>query len=94
MTVYLLTWELNKEKPNYAQARQDLITHLKRYQHIKDAGLDSAWFISTDWSADQVSEDVRKKIDSNDRLIVTKLVTGQHQGWLSQNVWDWINLRL
>lgn len=24
----------------------------------------------------------------------TQLVTGQHQGWLSKNVWDWINARL
>lgn len=32
--------------------------------------------------------------DSDDRLIVTKLVFGQHQGWLDKKVWDWINARL
>jgi hypothetical protein len=90
MTVYLVTWDLNREKPNYAQARQNLVTHLSRYQHTKDSGLDSVWFISTDSSADQLSADVRTKMDNNDRVIVTKLVVGHHQGWLDKPVWDWI----
>jgi hypothetical protein len=51
MAVYLVTWDLNKEKPNYAQARQNLITHLERYQNIRDPGLDSVWFLSTELSA-------------------------------------------
>jgi hypothetical protein len=94
MSVYLVTWDLNKEKPNYAQARENLIAHLRRYQHIKDPGLDSVWFISTSSSADQVSADVRTKMDDNDKLVVTQLVTGQHQGWLGKSIWDWINTRL
>ena len=94
MSVYLVTWDLNKAKPNYAQARENLLSHLQRYQHAKDAGLDSVWFISSHWSADQVDADIRAKLDGNDRLVVTKLVAGQHQGWLSQGVWDWINSRL
>jgi hypothetical protein len=94
MSVYLVTWDLNKEKPNYTQARQNLISHLARYQHMKDPGLDSVWFISIDWSADQVDADVRTKMDGNDRLVVTKLVSGQHQGWLDKKSWEWINARL
>jgi hypothetical protein len=94
MSVYLVTWDLNKEKPAYAQARQTLISHLERYQHIKDAGLDSVWFLSTEWSATQVDADIRTKMDSNDRLVVTKLVTGQHGGWLNKDIWTWINGRL
>jgi hypothetical protein len=94
MSVYLVTWDLNRAKPNYAQARQNLIDHLGRYQHIKDAGLDSVWFISTEQSADQVDANVRTKMDNNDRLIVTKMIAGQHQGWLSTDVWNWINARL
>jgi hypothetical protein len=94
MVVYLATWDLNREKPHYAEARQRLISHLERYQHTKDAGLDSVWFVSSDWSADQIDADVRTRLDNNDRLFVTKLVSGQHQGWLSKGVWDWINARL
>jgi hypothetical protein len=94
MAVYLVTWDLNREKPSYAQARQTLIAHMNRYQHIKDPGLDSVWFVNTDWSATQVDSDVRTRMDGNDRLFVTRLVQGQHQGWLDKDVWDWINARL
>lgn len=94
MSVYLVTWDLNREQSNYAQARQNLIAHLSRYQHIKDPGLDSVWFVSSDWSANQVDADVRTKMDGDDRLFVTKLTQTQHQGWLDKGVWDWINARL
>lgn len=94
MSVYLVTWDLNKEKPNYATARSAFITHLQRYQHIKDPGLDSVWFIESNTTADQIDTDLRKKLDDNDRIIVTKLISGGHQGWLSQAVWNWINARL
>lgn len=94
MSVYLVTWDLNRQRQNYAQARETLINHLSRYEHIKDPGLDSVWFISSTASAYAVSDDVRTKLDASDRLIVTKLVRDQHQGWLAQNVWDWINARL
>ena len=94
MSVYLVTWDLNKEKPNYPQARQNLISLLQQYQYIKDPGLDSVWFISTDQSADQIDAAIRTRLDGNDRLVVTKLVTGQHQGWLDKSIWDWINARL
>jgi len=94
MSVYLVTWDLNKEKSNYNQARANLISRLGDYENKKDPGLDSVYFVSTNWSADEVSDDLRKKLDDNDRLIVTKLVSGNHQGWLSKETWDWINARL
>jgi hypothetical protein len=94
MSVYLVTWDLNRAKPNYAQARQNLVDHLSRYHDIKDQGLDSVWFLQSNSSANELDADIRTKMDSNDRLMVTKLVTGQHQGWLSQDIWNWINARM
>jgi hypothetical protein len=94
MSIYLVTWDLNREKANYAAARQTLVGHLAQYDHIKDPGLDSVWFISSSASADALDADIRTRMDTNDRLLVTKLVKGQHQGWLSKNVWDWINARI
>ncbi|MEP9372566.1 hypothetical protein [Mesorhizobium sp. KR1-2] len=94
MAVYLVTWDLNKQKTNYNQARQALIDHLSRYDHMKDPGLDSVWFISSTASADALDADARTRMDTNDRLMVTKLVGGQHQGWLNADVWKWINARL
>jgi hypothetical protein len=94
MSVFLVTWDLNKQKSNYNQARQNLVDHLARYPHTKDPGLDSVWFIQSAAAADAISADIRTRMDDNDKLIVSKLVSGQHQGWLSQDVWDWINGRL
>lgn len=94
MSVYLVTWDLNKQKANYSQARQNLIELLSRYEHIKDPGLDSVWFISSALSANELDENIRTRMDANDCLIVTKLVSGQHQGWLSEDTWTWITSRL
>lgn len=94
MAVYLVTWDLNKERHNYEAARRLLIDRLDEYENIKDPGLDSVRFISTTWTADQVSNDLRSKLDTDDRIIVVQLINGNHQGWLSQNVWNWISDRL
>ena len=94
MAVYLVTWDLNKEKPNYSAARTEFIKHLERYENKKDPGLDSVRFVSTNWTANEIDKDLREKLDSNDRLFVTKLISGNHQGWLAKDVWEWINARL
>jgi hypothetical protein len=94
MAVYVVTWDLNKEKPNYAEAHKQFIAHLERYDNTKDPGLDSVRFVSTNLSASELSEDLRKKLDNNDQIIVTKLVSGNYAGWLNKSVWDWINARL
>lgn len=94
MSVYVVTWDLNREKPNYAQARAAFVQHLEAYENTRDGGLDSVRFISTPSSADQIDEYLRQKLDGNDRLIVTRLVAGGYQGWLDKDVWAWINQRL
>lgn len=91
MSVYLVTWDLNKEKPNYAQARQNFILHLERFENVKDSGLDSVRFINTDWSANDIDEDLRERLDNNDRLFVVKLTPSNYAGWLSKSTWDWID---
>jgi len=93
MSVYLVTWDLNKEKPNYAKARADFLARLDEYTNIKDEGLDSVRFLATTWTVDQVSDDLRTNLDDNDRIVVINM-SGSHQGWLSKKVWDWINERL
>lgn len=94
MAVYVVTWNLNKERVNYAQARSNFITQLEKYENKADQGLESVRFIFTAQTTDQIDAFLRQKLDNNDRLFVTKLVSGQHQGWLHQTVWDWINSHL
>lgn len=94
MSVYTVSWDLNKEKLNYAQARAAFVAKLNELENKADSGLDSVRFVASTATADQVSAFLRTKLDNNDRLIVVKMSAGNHQGWLSQDVWDWINARL
>ncbi|MEQ9877141.1 hypothetical protein ABRP92_04015 [Pectobacterium aroidearum] len=94
MSVYVITWNLNKERQNYDSARRAFIQHLERYDNIHDNGLESVRWINASATADQVYNDLKTKIDNNDRLFISQISVGKHQGWLSQQVWDWINSRL
>lgn len=94
MAVFMVTWNLNKERGNYGQARQSFIQHLDRYPNVGDQGLESVRWLNSNATATQVSDDLRLKLDVNDRIFVTKVNNGEHQGWLSKDVWEWINARL
>lgn len=92
--VYLVTWDLNKEGAAYNTARARLVTQIERFDSTYDSDLDSVRFISTTMDSSELSTNLRTFMDSNDKIIVTQLQSGRHQGWLSQSVWDWINARL
>lgn len=94
MTVFVVTWNLNKERGNYDAARRAFVQHLDHYENTKDQGLESVRWVSTTRTVDQVTDDLRTKLDANDRLFVCQVARGNHQGWLSQQVWDWINARI
>ena len=76
------------------QARRAFLAHLGRYEHTMNFGLEIVRWISTPDSPDQISDFLRRKMDDNDRLFLSKLNRGEHQGWLSQTTWDLINARL
>lgn len=94
MAVYLVTWDLNKEKSGYANARTQLLSRLDKYESIKDSSLDSVRFVSTSWNVQQVVNDLLQYIDKNDSLFITKLEVDNYTGWLNKNTWDWIRVRL
>lgn len=94
MAIYVVTWDINREKPNYAAARTAFIAHIDRYDHTKDRGLDSVRFISTVWTAEQIRDDLRTKLDGDDRLFICQINKGQNDGWLAKAVWKWIHARL
>ena len=93
MAVYMVTWNLNNERGNYQQARREFIEHLERYDFCKDSGLESVRWVSTTWTADQVSTDLLTKLDKNDRLFITRVPKGENAGFLNKTVWEWINAR-
>lgn len=90
MAVYVVTWDLNGEKPNYDSARAAFVRHLEKYDNISDRGLDSVRFVSSTDDATTIRDFLRQKLDDTDRIFISKLRRGERDGWLSKNVWDWI----
>ena len=94
MAVFVITWNLNKERHNYDASRRVFLQHLERYENTKDNGLDSVRWISSTGTANQIQEDLISKLDANDRLFVSKVTLDNYQGWLNQQTWDWISARI
>ena len=88
--VYLVTYDLNKEGQRY----KDLYELLKKLTYIRDQGLDSVWFISSNLSVQQLTDHIRTVLDNNDRLFVAKLNLHEYNGWMHEDIWEWIRTRL
>lgn len=94
MAVYVVTWDLNKEKPNYNQARIAFVSQLDKLDTKKDPGLDSVRFISSSSSATAIRDYLKQKLDDDDRVFVSRLRQGEYQGWLNKDIWPWIRDRV
>lgn len=84
MTVYCVSYDLNKHGQNYGALYQELKNSFS-WAHP----LDSTWLISTSESAQQLTNRLRSHLDNNDTLLVIK-VTSDYAGWLNQEQWNWL----
>ncbi|WP_278493424.1 hypothetical protein [Acinetobacter gyllenbergii] len=84
MTVYSVSYDLNKEGQNY----KDVIAEIKKFNGYCKV-MDSYWFVCSDADATGVSERLRKHMDNNDNLLVMETSTNR-QGWLNKDVWTWL----
>ncbi len=85
--VYLISYDLRKPGRDYKNL----------HDAIKTCGnwakpLESVWLIDTTQKAQQIYDRIRPHIDENDFLLVTE-IGRDRQGWLSQEIWDWLNGR-
>lgn len=85
MTVYCVSYDLNKTGQNYSALHEELKKSSSWWHH-----LDSTWLIYTAETAEQLSARLLKHLDKNDRLLVIKVVRA-YQGWLNEEAWKWIN---
>jgi len=90
MAVFVVTWNLNRERANYDQARRAFVTHLERHTNRADSGLESVRWISTSWTAEQLYSDLAQKLDKNDRIFISKVRSGDYTGFLDQATIDWL----
>lgn len=84
MSVYCVSYDLNKAGQNYNALYEELKRSSGWWHH-----LDSTWLVSTHESATQLSDRIRKHLDSNDSLLVIG-VTQDYAGWLNQEAWEWM----
>ncbi len=84
--VYLITYDLNKPGQKY----DDLYEAIKNSSTYWVHFLDSAWIIKSALSVNQVSNNIRAKVDESDNFLVIE-VTNNKQGWLPQKIWEYIN---
>ncbi|MFJ5456197.1 hypothetical protein [Pectobacterium sp. CHL-2024] len=85
MSVYYVSYDLNKTGQNYSA----LYEELKKSPGWCHA-LDSTWLVSTAETAQRLSDRLRKHLDDNDHILVMG-VTKDNAGWLPKSTWEWIN---
>jgi hypothetical protein len=87
MTVFIITYDLNRPGQNYP----DLMAELKKLEAHR--ALESFWLINLNNSAKEVVDHFKQFIDNNDAIWVSELVKGYHfvnaksgtKEWLSNN---------
>ncbi|UIZ97049.1 hypothetical protein [Acinetobacter johnsonii] len=84
MTVYSVSYDLNKDGQNY----KDLIAEIKSFNGYCKV-MDSYWFVCSKGNASTVSERLKKHMDNNDSLLVMETSTNR-QGWLNKDIWEWL----
>ena len=94
MSVYVVSWNLNKEGAAYSTARTTFFNQLQKFEYSYSASLETTAFVSTTSEVNQVYDFLRTAVDDNDRLFVSKLHSGCHKGWLDKSQWEWINARV
>jgi len=82
---YLITYDLNKPNQN----------HSSLYEAIKSLGswahfMDSTWFVDTDYSSEQIRDELLKVMDSDDSLFITK-ISSYSGSLLHKEAWPWLS---
>jgi hypothetical protein len=89
--VLLISYDLNgHERPSaYAAVKKKIEEGATSWKRP----LYSQWLVETTASSDNWVEHLKPVIDADDKLFVVR-VQRPYQGWLPQEVWDWLNPRI
>ena len=86
MSAYMITYDLNNSGKKYDEV----------IQAIKDSSTGawctywkSSYLIKSYLTVNQISDNITKYLDSDDRLIIIE-VKNNYQGWLSEKQWKYI----
>ena len=84
--IYSISYDLKKAGQDYS----GLISTIKTLGNWAKP-CESYWLLSTNLSASEVFAHVKPHIDANDRLLIVRVDLTDRAGWLTQNIWDWVN---
>jgi hypothetical protein len=88
LNVLLISYALRTLAVDYSPLYQAIKRNSATWWHF----LDDTWIIETNMTADDLGRLLITHISTNDSLIVVR-ITPEHQGWLPQIAWDWLNKR-
>lgn len=86
MALLLVTYEHKSAGRDYTPFFEAIKTNANGWWHY----LESVWIVNTDLSADAFAKKLFPHMTKSDRLLVVR-VTREHQGWLTEDAWNWLN---
>ncbi|MFZ5553160.1 MAG: hypothetical protein ACOZCO_08605 [Bacteroidota bacterium] len=84
MSVYLITYDLNKIGKNYEGLLKAIEDYPAWWHYMKNC-----WLISTNQTYNEVFNKLKPHMDDGDNLLIIE-VTKNYIGWLDQKAWDWM----
>lgn len=92
MSVFLVTWNLNKELSQYQSARYAFLSRLSYFEHIFEAGLETVAFVSTPagYTSHDIYNQLLPALDQNDRIFITPIV-GNYRGYVGGATRVWLD---
>lgn len=86
MAIFVVTYEKRTPGKDYGPLHKAIQDNAIKWWHY----LTHTWIVQTHMTADQFAKLLYPYITKDDYLLVAKL-SGQHQGWLPDDAWKWLN---
>ncbi|WAD02604.1 hypothetical protein ORR04_05345 [Levilactobacillus brevis] len=85
---YMITYDLSKPGQDYSDFKKILTEDISNgvWCHFWD----SSYLFQTNLTANEAMDKLRPAIDSTDRVIIVEAAK-DHQGWMTDKQWDYIN---
>lgn len=88
MNFYIISYDLKVPGRDYAPL-YSAIRELGEWQHP----LESTWVVVTDRDENYIYDKLRETMDSNDLLLIFRIVPESRQGWLARSFWEWLQTK-
>lgn len=89
MNFYIISYDLKVPGRDYSPLYNE-IKELGEWQHP----LESTWIVATVHNENDIYNRLKPVLDTNDLLLIFKVVPGDHQGWLAKSFWEWMRTKI